>query len=73
MQASVLAFFAVDVNGDFLGQMQGLAIVGFDMLQIGGEDVVGFSGRKALGEFAAMIGIDLPFGLFVFGAADSAR
>ena len=73
MQAYILAFFAVDVNGDFLRQTQGLAVGGFDVLQIGTEDVVGFSGGKALGEFSVMIGIDLPFRLFIFGAADLER
>ena len=39
MQAYILAFFAVDVNGDVLRQTQGLAVGGFDVLQIGSEDV----------------------------------
>ena len=38
MQAYILAFFAVDVNGDALRQTQGLAIGGFDVLQIGSRN-----------------------------------
>ena len=70
MQAYILAFFAVDVNGDALRQTQGLAIGGFDVLQIGSEDVVGFSGGQSLGEFSVVIGLDLPFRLLIFGTAD---
>jgi hypothetical protein len=71
MHAGVLAFFVVDVNGDVLG-VSGGPVGEFDAFEVGGEDVVGFSGRNALGEFTVVVGEDLPadFVGLVGGAAD---
>src|ERR1039458_561028 len=50
--------------------MQGVAILSFHALEIGPHHVVGLAGGKPLGEFACMVGIELPLGLFVRHAAD---
>jgi hypothetical protein len=60
MQADVLALVIVDMDGDFLDEMDGLAIGRFESFQVSPEDVIGFAGRNALGEFAHVIGVDLP-------------
>src|SRR5690349_11984768 len=70
MQAGIFAFVAVNVNDDILNEVQGLAVGGLEVFQIGGKDVVGFSGRNTQGEFTVMVGIEFPLGLLVFGAAD---
>ena len=70
VQACVFPFVVVNVHGDILKQVEGPAVGGFEVLYIGGEDVVGFTGRNALGKFPVMIGIDFPFGLLIVGAAN---
>ena len=71
MHPSVLALFAVDVDSHILG-VGGSAVGKFDAFQVGRENVVGFSGGDALGEFAVVVGVDLPadFLGLVGGAAD---
>jgi len=75
MQTGVFAFVVVDVNRDLLEQVEGLSIGRFKVLQIGGKDVFVFTGRNALGELAAMIGIDFPSNLlgFIRSTANSHR
>lgn len=70
MQSSVFAFVVVDVDSDFFDQVNRLALGGFDAFEVGGEDVVGFADGNALGEFSHVVGIDLPLGFLIFGAAD---
>jgi len=60
VQAGILAFFVIDVDGDFLGEMQGLAVGGLEAFQVGPEDVVGLACGNALGKLAMMVGVDLP-------------
>src|SRR3974390_2370348 len=72
MQAYILALVVIDVDGVFLDEVDGLAIGRFEAFQIGPENVIGFTGRDALGEFAHVIGVDLPpsFIGFVFSLSD---
>ena len=70
MQSGVFAFVVVDVDGNFLDQVQGLAVGRLEVLQVRREDVVGFPGGNALGEFAHVVGIDFPLRFLVFRAAD---
>src|SRR5271154_2442599 len=70
MQSGVFAFVVIDVNGDFLHQVHRLAVGGLEAFEVGPDDVVVFAGRNALGELAVVVGIHLPLGLLVFGAAD---
>lgn len=67
MQTRILAFIAVHVNRDLLREMQWLAIRRLEALQIGPKDVVGVARGNALGKFAMMVGVDLPFRLLVLG------
>lgn len=69
VQAGIFPFVIVNVHGNILKQVEGLAVSGFKVLYIGGEDVVGFPGRNALGEFTVMVGVDFPLGLLVLSAA----
>lgn len=72
MEADVLALVVVDVDGNFLNQVDGLAISRFEAFQIGPENVIGFAGRYPLGEFTHVIGVDLPASFigFVFSLPD---
>src|SRR5579872_2345429 len=69
MHSGIFALVVIDVNGD-VGGVERLSIGRFHVLEIGAEDVVGLSGWNPLGEFAVMIGINLPLRLLVFGAAN---
>jgi len=72
VQAGVFALVVVDVDGDFLDQVEGPAVGGFDVLEIGRKDIVALAGGNALGEFAVVVGEEFPadsFGL-VGGAAN---
>jgi hypothetical protein len=60
MKANVLALVVVDMDGDFLDEVEGFAVGGFEILQIGPENVVGVAGWQALLEFAVVVGIDFP-------------
>lgn len=60
MEANILTLVFVDVYRDFLNQVKGLAVGGFQVLQISGENVIGLTGRNALGKLAHVIGVDLP-------------
>src|SRR5450631_120595 len=70
MQSSVFAFVVINVNSHFLDQPKRLAVGGLEAFEIGRENVVGFAGRHTLGEFAQVVGINLPLRLLVFGPAD---
>src|SRR5271166_923790 len=50
--------------------MQGLAIFSLHSLEVGPHYIVGLAGGDTLGEFAGVIGIDLPFGFLIGQAAD---
>jgi hypothetical protein len=60
MQARVLALVAVNVDGDLLDQVKGLAVGGLKAFQVGPEDVVGLSGGNALGKLTMMVGVEFP-------------
>jgi hypothetical protein len=72
MKADILALVVVDMDGDLLNQVEGLAVGGFEILQIGPENVVGLAGWQALFEFAVVVGVDLPSRLvrLVFATTD---
>ena len=72
VEADVLTLVVVDVNGDFLDEVDGLAVNGLEVLEVGPENVVGLAGRQALLELTMVVGIDLPsrFGRFVFATPD---
>ncbi len=73
MQSCVFAFVFINVHGDFLHQVQGFAVDSLEAFQISRDDVVGFSGRNPLREFAQVVGDELPLWLFILGAADLDR
>jgi hypothetical protein len=70
MQTGVFAFDVINVDSYFLGQVQGLAVGGFEVFEIGPEDIVGLAGRDALGKFSHVVGKDLPLGFLILGAPD---
>src|SRR3974390_709172 len=73
MQSGVGALIEINMDGDFFDQMKGLAVDRFDALEIGGNDVVRFASRNALGELAHVVGMEFPTDLvwLVFAAAGS--
>ena len=75
MKTNVLALVVVDMDGDLLHEMEGFAVGGFEVLQIGPENVVGVAGWQALLEFAVVVGIDFPSRLvrLVFATPDLHR
>jgi len=70
MQSSVFALVKINVYGNFLDQVQWLAVGGLETLQVCRDYVIQFARRHPLGELAHMVGKHLPLGLFVFSAAD---
>ena len=70
VKAGIFPLIIVNMNGDILKQVERPPVGGLEVLQIGGQDVVGFPGGNAHGEFTVMVGIEFPLGLLVFGAAD---
>src|SRR5579864_504746 len=70
VQPGVLAFFAVDVNGYFLDQMNWFAISSSKVLEVGRENVVGLTGRNPLRKLAVVVGINFPLRFLVLGASD---
>ena len=70
MQSGVFAFIVIHVDGNFFDQAERLAVGGLEAFEVGSEDVVGVTGGNALGKLSVVIGVNLPFGLFVLGAAD---
>jgi hypothetical protein len=60
MQSGVFAFLAIDMNGYLLGEMHGLAVSRLKVLEISRKDVFDFTRGHALGEFAPVVGVDLP-------------
>src|ERR1017187_9454663 len=73
MQSSVFAFIVINVHRHFLNQSKRLAIGRLEAFEIDRENVVGFAGRDTLGEFAQVVGINVPLRLLVFGPADFHR
>ena len=71
MQPRVLALVAVDVHGDVLS-VCGRAVGKLDALEVGREDVVGFTSRDSLGELPVVVGVKFPadFLGFIGGAAN---
>jgi hypothetical protein len=72
VQADVLAFVVVDVDGNFLDEVERLAVGWLETLEIGPENVVGLARRQALLKFAVVVGINFPARLIglVFAAPD---
>src|ERR1700722_2832098 len=70
MQSRVFAFIVIHMDGDFFGEVKGLAIGGLDALHVSPEDVVGFAGRDSLGKFAMVVGVEFPLRAFIFGTPD---
>jgi hypothetical protein len=72
MKTNVLTLVVVDMDGDLLHEVEGFPVGGFEILQIGPENVVGFAGWQALLEFAVVVGIDFPSRLvgLVFATPD---
>src|SRR5712671_6470644 len=70
MQTDVNALVILYVDGNLLRQMQWMAIFGFQALEVCPHHIVGFAGGHALGEFADMIGGQLPPGFLVMGTAN---
>jgi hypothetical protein len=60
MKTNVLALVVVDMDGDLVHEMEGFAVGGLEVLQIGPENIVGVAGWQALLEFAVVVGIDFP-------------
>src|SRR5579862_80326 len=58
MQSGVFAFVVINVDGDFVGEVQRSSVSGFHAFQVGPEDIVGVPGRNALGELAHVVGVD---------------
>src|SRR5579863_561038 len=75
VQAGILALVVIDVDRHFLGQVEGFAVGGLEVFEVGPENVVGFTGRNALGEFTVMVGVEFPadFAGFVGGTANFNR
>lgn len=70
MQTHIHALIIFYVDCDRLLEVQRPAISGFDAFKIGGDDVIGFAGGNALGEFTGVIGIEFPVRLFAWGAVN---
>jgi len=60
MEADILALVFVDVDGDFLNEVDRLPIGGLESFQIRPEDVVGLTGRNSLGKLSHVIGVEFP-------------
>jgi hypothetical protein len=75
VESNVLALVVVDMDGDFLDEVDRLAVGRFEAFQIGPENVIGLAGGDTLGEFAHMVGVDLPAGFvgLIFSLADFHR
>src|SRR5215468_2681106 len=63
------------MHGNFLDEVEGFAVGGFEPLEIGPENVIGLARRQALFKLAVVIGIDFPARLIglVFAASDLYR
>jgi hypothetical protein len=72
VQADVLAFIVIDVDGNLLDEVEGFSIGRLEILEIGPENVVILARRQALFKLAAVIRIDFPSRLIglVFAAPD---
>jgi len=70
VQTNVHALVILYVDGDLFRQMQRGTVRHFHALEVGGDHIVSLAGGNSLGEFAGMIRIDFPLGLFIWHAAD---
>src|SRR5260370_3159715 len=70
MQTDIHALVILYVDRDVVRQMQWLAVLCFQTLEISPYQIVGLARGNPLGEFADMIGRQLPLGFLVTGAAD---
>ena len=72
MQTGVFPLVVEDMHGNFLGQVQRLAVGGLETFEVGREDVVGLAGGNALGKLTVMVGVEFPahFAGFVLGTAN---
>jgi len=72
VEAHILALVVVDVDGNFLDQVEGLAVGWLEALEVGPENVVRFAGWQPLFKLAVVVGKDFPARLIglVFAAPD---
>jgi hypothetical protein len=70
MQPNVGALIILDVDSYLCTRLQVLAGSGLIVFQIGPDDIVGFARGHALGEFAMVVGKELPVSFLLIGAAD---
>jgi hypothetical protein len=73
VEAYVFAFVVINVYLGFSDLVQRLAVGSLDPFKIGRQDVIRLAGGNALGEFAAMVRVNLPLGFLVLSAADLDR
>jgi hypothetical protein len=75
VEADVLAFVVVDVDGNLLDEVEGLAVDWLEVLEIGPENVVILTRGQALLKLAVVVGVDFParFIRLVFATADLHR
>ena len=64
------ALVAFQVHRDVLYRVQRLSIGGLEILKVGPDHVVGLACGDPLSELAAMVGVELPFCVFIVGAPD---
>ncbi len=70
MQTDIGALVAVDVDLDFRVGLEAAAIGQFVAFNVSPDDVIAGTGGHALGEFAGVIGVELPADFLVALAAD---
>jgi hypothetical protein len=72
VETYILAFVFINVHGNLLDEVNGLAIGWLESLEIDPENVVGIAGWQPLFEFAVVVGIDFPARLIglIFAAPD---
>src|SRR5215831_7082788 len=72
MEAHILALVVIDVDGNFLDQVERFSVGWLEVLEIGPENVVILARRQALFKLATVVGIDFPARLIglVFAATD---
>lgn len=64
MQPNIFALVIIDVDFDFLVEVQGHPLRRFDALQIGPHHVIPGADRHALRELALVIGVEVPVSFF---------
>src|SRR3979490_514451 len=70
MQTKLHTLVGPHVRGHVLHRVQWLSIGGLEILKVGPDHVVGLACGDPLSELAAMVGVELPFCVFVLGAPD---